>query len=113
MGKGKGKTRAEFNGLAPKAGLWDLEIHLPHKQRFRFARKWGMWKLAVVQDDVRQELDFDASAAPRGWNLVDAFDLVDGEVIVEFSDATTGMIVVADAIRWTPAAGAGVGEEAQ
>ncbi len=61
-----------------------------------------MWKLAIVQGDERHEIDFDAGEAPRGWNLVDSFDLESGDVTVEFSDETTGMIVVADAVRWTP-----------
>ncbi len=102
MRKGKGENRAQFSGMVFKPGTWDLEIHLPHKQRFRLARNWGVWKLAVVQGDERHEIDFDAKEAPRGWNLVDSFDLRDGEVTVEFSDETTGMIVVADAVRWTP-----------
>ena len=79
-----------------------MAIHLPHKQRFRVARNWGVWKLAIVQGDERHEIDFDAGEAPRGWNLVDSFDLESGDVTVEFSDETTGMIVVADAVRWTP-----------
>ncbi|MEN8163139.1 MAG: hypothetical protein ABFS37_03340 [Acidobacteriota bacterium] len=112
MRKGKGESRAQFTGEVLKPGPWELEIHLPHKQRFRVARNWGVWKLAVVQGDDRHEIDFDAKEAPRGWNLVDSFDLDDGEVIVEFSDETTGMIVVADAVRWTPVRRTG-GEVAQ
>ncbi len=100
--KGKGTTRAQFTAVVLKPGPWELEIHLPHKQRFRLARNWGVWHLAVVQEDQRHEFDFDAKEASRGWNLVDVFDLTDGDVTVEFSDETTGMIVVADAVRWTP-----------
>lgn len=100
--KGKGETRARFTGVVLEPGPWELEVHLPHKRRFRVARNWGVWKLAVVQGDERHEIDFDAKEAPRGWNLVDSFELSDGEVTVEFSDETTGMIVVADAVRWTP-----------
>ncbi len=102
MRKGKGESRAQFTGVVLKPGPWELEIHLPHKQRFRVARNWGVWKMAVVQGDDRHEIDFDAGEAPRGWNLVDSFDLTGGEVTVEFSNETTGMIVVADAVRWTP-----------
>ncbi len=102
MRKGKGDSHAEFAGEIPKPGTWELEIHLPHKQRFRVARNWGVWKLSIVQEDDRHEIDFDAGEAPRGWNLVDSFDLSSGEVTVEFSNETTGMIVVADAVRWKP-----------
>ncbi len=102
MRKGKGESSARFTGAVPQSGVWELAIHLPHKQRFRVARNWGVWKLAIVQGDERHEIDFDAGEAPRGWNLVDSFDLESGDVTVEFSDETTGMIVVADAVRWTP-----------
>lgn len=102
MRKGKGESQARFTAVVLKPGPWELEIHLPHKQRFRVARNWGVWKLAVVQGDERHEIDFNAKEAPRGWNLIDSFDLTNGEVTVEFSDETTGMIVVADAVRWTP-----------
>ncbi len=107
MRKGKGESSARFTGVVPQSGPWELAIHLPHKQRFRMARKWGVWKLAVVQGDQRHEIGFDAGEAPRGWNLVDSFDLEGGDVTVEFSDETTGMIVVADAVRWTPIARTG------
>jgi len=110
--KGKGSAKAQFTAVVLKPGSWELEIHLPHKRRFRMARNWGVWHVAVVQGDQRHEIDFDAKEAPRGWNLVDVFDLNDGEVTVEFSDETTGMIVVADAVRWTPV-GKKIGEAVQ
>ena len=112
MRKGKGENRAQFTGVVLDPGPWELEVHLPHKQRFRAARNWGVWKLAIVHGDQRQEIDFDAGEAPRGWNLVDSFDLTTGEVTVEFSDETTGTIVVADAVRWTPI-GRSAGEASQ
>ena len=50
-------------------------------------------------------VEFDADEAVKGWNKLGEFDLEAGEVRVQVSDLTTGEIVVADAIRWTPVAG--------
>ena len=53
--KGKGKTWAEFSAVLPRSGLWELEVHLPHKQRFRMARNWGSWILTIIQNEDRKE----------------------------------------------------------
>ncbi|MBW2278977.1 MAG: hypothetical protein JRF63_15905, partial [Deltaproteobacteria bacterium] len=74
---------------------------------FRRARDWGVWNLEVDNQGDTQTTDFDASAAPRGWNLVGSFELADGEVSVALPDTTTGQLVIADAIRWLPTAGNG------
>jgi ABC-type transport system involved in multi-copper enzyme maturation permease subunit len=102
---GKGNTRAEFTATLPRAGQYDLEIHVPVKRRFFAIRTWGMWTVVVDQDGDRTELEFDAAAAEGGWSLLDTLDLGDGEVTVQIADDVTGQIVVADAIRWTPAGG--------
>ncbi len=103
--KGKGNNKVGFSTEIPTSGAWDLEIHLPHKQRFVMARNWGTWKLEIDNNDDVQAVEFDASAAPRGWNIVGGFELADGTATVRLSDETTGQIVIADAIRWVPAAG--------
>ncbi len=105
--KGKGESRARMTAVLLEPGTWELAVHLPHKDRFPFVPMWGTWKLIIEQDGDRREVDFDSKEAGVGWNVVDTFDLGAGEVTVEFSDATTGMIVVADAVRWTPVAGGG------
>jgi hypothetical protein len=102
---GKGTTRAVFTAGIPRAGRYDLEIHLPDKRRFFAVRTWGMWTVVVDQGGDRRELEFDAAAAEGGWSLLDTLDLADGEVSVEIADGVTGQIVVADAIRWSPAGG--------
>ena len=45
-------------------------------------------------------MDFDATIAVPGWNDVGTFEVPAGLVTVVVSDATTGDIVVADAVRW-------------
>jgi ABC-type transport system involved in multi-copper enzyme maturation permease subunit len=100
---GEGEGSATFASEVPRGGSWELEIHLPHKQRFRSARSWGVWTLTVSDASGDREVTFDAGAAERGWSLVEAFELTGGEVSVSLSDQTDGQVVVADAIRWRPA----------
>ncbi len=47
-------------------------------------------------------MTFDARTAMTGWNDLGTFELPAGPVTVVVSDATTGDVVVADAIRWEP-----------
>jgi hypothetical protein len=99
---GKGDRNATFTALIPTPGEWELEIHLPHKNRFKRARTWGVWSIGVEDSSGDRAVSFDADAATVGWNAVDTQSLVDGEVVVRLSDDTDGQIVVADAIRWIP-----------
>jgi hypothetical protein len=107
---GSGKRRALFTANLPRAGRWDLELHLPGKPRL-LPGKWGAWNLAVLDGSDRNEVTFDADAGARGWNLAGTFELPRGEIQVELSDRTSGEMVAADAIRWSPAAGKKGGEE--
>jgi ABC-type transport system involved in multi-copper enzyme maturation permease subunit len=99
---GEGSRTASFSAAIPSSGDWELQIHLPNKLRFRNAREWGVWNLAVEDSSGARDVTFDAERADMGWNTVDSIALIDGEVTVELSDDTDGQIVVADAIRWVP-----------
>lgn len=100
---GSGKSKAVFTAPIPRAGQWDLEIHLTNKDRF--VGGWGNWELSVVAGSNPMQVHFDSGAGTQGWNLVGTYDLPEGEVDVELSDKTDGRVVVADAIRWSPSAG--------
>jgi hypothetical protein len=94
----------------PSAGAWELEIHFPDKRRFRRSREWGTWGLEIRTAGEPHEVTFDAATADRGWNLVGAFELPAGDVTVVLGNDTDGDLVVADAIRWTPASGNSMAE---
>ena len=101
---GNGEKKAVFKTEIPQAGSWDLELHMP--QNIFNARLLGTWNLAVVDGNGdRHEMEFDSKSAPGGWNLVERLDLPEGETQLILSDKTDGRVVVADAIRWSPAAG--------
>jgi len=107
---GKGDRQAVFSAEIPANGDWELQLHLPNKLRFRSAKRWGVWKLVVDDATGPRDLTFDADRADMGWNTVGTLRLMSGEVELLLSDDTDGQIVVADAIRWLPAAAGGAGE---
>jgi len=105
--KGSGHRKAVFKADIPKAGEWQVEIHLPQKSSFRFTRKWGRWKLNLENADNTQSFDFDAQNANGGWNLVDVVHLDVGEIRLEIPDSGSGMVVIADAVRFSPTSAEG------
>ena len=102
---GDGDKVAIFRTDLPKDGTWDLEIYIPMKGVFP-GKEWGKWHAVVTDSNGdKNQVVFDSKAGIEGWNLVGRPDLPRGETAVELSNLTDGDIVVADAIRWTPAAG--------
>lgn len=110
--RGEGDLIAAFTANIPSKGRWRLDYHVPDLGRlspfmFVFAGprdSLGNYDIKVVADGEATVVEFDADEAVKGWNKLGEFELQAGEVLVEVSDLTTGNIVVADAIRWTPVA---------
>ena len=101
---GEGDKKALFQATLPESGAWDLEVYIPIKSMFP-GKEWGTWHLGVTDDNGdRQEVEFDSKAGNGGWNLAGRLDLPEGKVTVDLSNLTDGDLVVADAIRLTPAA---------
>lgn len=111
--KGEGELFATFAAAVPSEGRWRLDYHVPDLGRlspfmFVFANPrdaLGNYDIKVVANGQTTVVEFDADEAVKGWNKLGEFELEAGEVLVRVSDLTTGNIVVADAIRWTPVAG--------
>ena len=103
---GKGEKKAMFTSDIPRAGQWDLEVYIPAKLMVYPGRKWGTWKFTIRdKNGDEREIEFDSNSAYEGWNIADSFDLPEGETSVALSNETDGKFVIADAIRWSPAAG--------
>ena len=62
----------------------------------------GQYDVTLLTDNRVRPVEFDASAAERGWNDLGTFDLTAGTVRLSISDATGGESVIVDAIRWMP-----------
>lgn len=114
------QVNAYFAADIPEAGRWQLEYHLPIGTRrqseregwssgsfmigisMSFSYKQGEYDISVEYDDEVIPIEFDASDANDGWVLLGEFDIPATTVKVRVSNDTTGDLVIADAIRWTP-----------
>ena len=108
---GAGEGSASFLAELPMSGTWRLSYHLPgssasKRTRSEISRFWrvadrlGTLDLEIEAAERRIPVVFNASTAVYGWNDLGRFELPAGPVTVVVSDATTGDIAVADAVRW-------------
>lgn len=110
---GTGEGKARFTTVLPTGGRWRLSYHLPGASASEgrdpalgvttLDDDFGRYDLRIVAGAETRPVSFDARDAVLGWNVIGTYDLAEGPVSVEVSDATDGDVVVADAIRWQPA----------
>jgi hypothetical protein len=99
---GEGDKKAVLRSDIPRAGLWDLEIHVPAAAGFRLNNMRGIWNMTITTATGTETIAFDNRAATAGWNLIGSFELPAGEAQIEISNQTDAIVVVVDAIAWTP-----------
>jgi hypothetical protein len=105
VGSGSGQRRAFFSAELPHAGRWRLSYHLPAST----LPALGTYDMTLHAGGQARALEFDGAAAQGGWNVIGEFDLPPGEVRLEVSDRSSGVLVVTDAVRWQPVDGPGGG----
>lgn len=112
--RGNGDQHIEFTTELPVSGLWRLSYHLPlsktgnqrgkQQQNDQFwqltNRVLGEYRMELVSDGNSSPVEFDGNAAAPGWNDLGEFQLPAGKIDIRLSNDTTGVIVLADAIRW-------------
>ena len=101
---GDGRATAVFTANLPTAGRWRIDYHLPEASDAFFGARvrHGLFRLTVVASGVEEVVEFDAAAAPWGWNDLGTFELPAGEASLAVSNETSGRAVFADAVRWRP-----------
>ena len=119
-----GHSKAVFSTELPGAGEWRLDYHMPVVQQsrkgFRFRGKTQGMRAALGDYDMVLEFGdgeehavaFDASGAENGWNDLGRFDLPEGPVRLVVSNRSSGELVLADAVRWRPAGGIALEQDA-
>ncbi|MEX0901959.1 MAG: hypothetical protein WDZ76_04400 [Pseudohongiellaceae bacterium] len=99
---GEGDSAALFETSLPRPARWRLDLHMPAQLLTIVVQNpYGNWQLAVVSDNGRELVDFHADSTGPGWNQIGLFDLPAGPVVVELSNYSDGLTVVADAVSWT------------
>jgi hypothetical protein len=99
---GEGDKKAVLPATIPRAGLWDLEIHIPAGASFRQDEMRGVWNLTIKTANGVEAIAFDNRGAITGWNLIGSFELPAGEAIIEVTNQTDAVVVRVDAFAWTP-----------
>lgn len=103
---GDGEARASFTTELPQSGTWRLSYHLPGPRVSHGVAGWdipdffGTLHMEVIAGGFRRPVELDGTTAEQGWNLVGTFDLPAGPATVVVSDASDGVVVVADAVHW-------------
>lgn len=59
----------------------------------------------VHHDDGVDEIEFEGSQSPEGWNLLGTFHITAGQTEVELTNKSKGPVVVADAVKWVKQGG--------
>lgn len=109
---GQGESHAAFTASLPNSGRWRLAYHLgintdtdtePQFDTGVLQRSFlGEFQMTLVTNEGRQPIAFDGEQASFGWNDLGDFQLPAGEVTLEVANATSKIVVIADAIRWRP-----------
>lgn len=115
-------SNAHFTANLPTTGNWKLEYFMPSVRSFsnsfggafggganvrvsfgRRAWKWGDFEMWLTDGERKVPIEMDGEAAEHGWNTIGEFALDNPTITVSVSTNTSDGIVIADAIRWTPA----------
>ncbi|MFC1490504.1 hypothetical protein ACFL6K_04775 [Candidatus Latescibacterota bacterium] len=107
---GDGEGCVAWNADIPEQGNYDLEFFLPDFniiQLVRFADDpnenkplFGEYNLSIKCDGQDNSVTFIPEQTQPGWQYVSSFDLEPGNVCVELSNKSNGILIYADAIRW-------------
>ncbi|MCZ6618307.1 MAG: hypothetical protein O7E57_09260, partial [Gammaproteobacteria bacterium] len=109
---GQGNSHAAFTATLPHEGRWQLSYYLgintssdtnPDFNPGVLLRSYlGKHEMTLVSNNERIPIEFDGKEASFGWNELGDFQLPAGETRLEVANVTTGIVVIADAIRWRP-----------
>ena len=116
---GRKEVVASFKCSLPESGKWQLDFHMPVNPKVvqllnRGSHSWltserlsrtmhsqATYNISMVQSGRTEKIEFDAMSGTLGWNRLGAFEMDASDVEVLVSNRSDGLIVYADAIRWT------------
>ena len=91
-----------FNTELPDTTRWKLEYYV-NTEYFRRRSRVGDYHLVIDHPEGTETRDFNFKESIFGWNYVDEFELLEGDISVKVVGASNNTIwLYADAIRWVP-----------
>ena len=107
---GKGENMVVWNAGIPVSGQYSVYCYVPQIQqpRGRRRRDGGErqnsvqdFHFTIRHDDGAEKIEFDASGAQEGWNLLGTYYFSEGQAAIELTDESDGRMVYADAVKFT------------
>ena len=113
---GGGTHSVTFSASLPRTGNWRLEYHMPElgigreltggfrgggARLDRSLPSRGSYDIKLLDGEKTIPIEFDSGEAVEGWNKLGEYMIQSSSVSVVVSNATSGDVVFADAIRWT------------
>lgn len=100
---GDGKTPARWTASIPESGTYDVYYYVS-----KIRRPWGrgseddlgQYHFEIAHDDGPDDVDLDIKEAENGWNYLGSYYISRGEAVVRLSNESSGLIVIADAVKW-------------
>jgi hypothetical protein len=109
---GDGSKKAIWTAPIPENGNYNVYCYnAPLRGGMRQGRSQQQtapsaeYHYLVHHDDGVEDIVFDGSKSPEGWNLLGTFHLSAGTAEVELTNKSKGPIVIADAIKWVKQGG--------
>lgn len=101
-GKGDGAP-ASWKASIPESGTYEVYYYVT-----KMRRPWGrdsdadlgQYHLEIVHDDGADDVALDINEAENGWNYLGTYYLSSGEASVRLTNESSGVIVIADAVKW-------------
>ncbi len=114
--QGNGLAFAKFHTTLPTSGKWELEYHLPNSTLFEEVSAFGSGGSQTVglfvgrvyfeirRGSTTTSKTLDVPNLTSGWHSIGTIDLPAEEIAVLVSNKSDElhMVVLSDAIRWTP-----------
>ncbi|MFA9388872.1 MAG: hypothetical protein ACERKD_03645 [Prolixibacteraceae bacterium] len=103
---GDGTKTATWKKKLPKAGYYDIYVHLNSQRRSgpgrnRGGEAEGKYVYSVVHDDGIEEVELDIKDFESGWNILGSFYLSSDSASVTLTDKGGANRIVADAVKWS------------
>jgi ABC-type transport system involved in multi-copper enzyme maturation permease subunit len=99
---GKGDDQAKWICQLPEGGIYEVEVYIPSNMEtgWRYRNSKGVFHYKIFHANGSDAVDSPPVRERNGWVSLGRFFFNKGEAIVELSDQSDFIYVVADAVKW-------------
>ncbi|MBN2709801.1 MAG: hypothetical protein JXR46_12215 [Calditrichaceae bacterium] len=101
----QGDNKVKWTGQLPESGYYKTYAYIqdpagsfgPRRQEMRIVQDF---EYIVYHDDGQETVTIDIEKKEKGWVELGGYYFSEGEAVIELSDKSEGLIVIADAVKW-------------